>query len=38
MVEGCPHGNGTLSFPNGEKYTGEFKYREKSGKGCYQFS
>ena len=36
MVEGCPHGEGVLVYPNGEKYTGSFKFKKREGFGKYE--
>ena len=32
------HGQGTLTFRDGDKYVGEFKYGEKHGQGTYTWS
>ena len=34
---GLPHGQGTETFPNGQKYVGKFKDAKKNGKGTFTF-
>lgn len=34
---GYPHGNGTKTFQNGDTYSGEFRFDQKSGHGEYKF-
>ena len=38
VVGGVPHGQGTLTFPDGEKYIGEFKDGNYHGQGTYTWS
>ena len=33
VVDGLPHGQGTWTYPNGNKYVGEYKNGKKNGKG-----
>jgi hypothetical protein len=35
VVDGLPHGQGTWTYPNGNKYVGEYKNGKKNGKGTY---
>lgn len=34
----CVNGYGTLAFPDGENYVGEFKYGKKHGNGTYTWA
>ena len=38
VVNGKPHGKGTLKFDTGNQYTGEFKNGKYDGKGTYTFN
>ena len=35
---GLPHGTGSLTYANGDKYEGEFAFGEISGRGKYTFA
>ena len=37
-ANGVRHGRGTLYFPNGDKYKGDYKDNEKEGRGAYYFA
>ena len=36
-LEGLKHGNGTMSFPNGSQYVGEFRNNKKNGRGVMTY-
>ena len=38
LKDGFPHGNGTLTYSNGNKYVGEFRYNTLNGKGTLTYS
>lgn len=36
--EGLPHGRGTLTWPNSNRFEGNFQHGIKEGRGCFYFS
>ena len=38
LKDGFPHGNGTLTYSDGNKYVGEFRYNTLNGKGTLTYS
>ena len=37
LKDGLPHGQGVITYNNGDKYVGEFKDGELDGQGTYTF-
>ena len=37
IENGGPNGQGTLTFPDGRKYVGEFKYWVRNGQGIFTY-
>ena len=37
LKDGLPHGQGAITYNNGDKYVGEFKDGELDGQGTYTF-